>query len=103
MSDLPVGKPTRLGNILQRLVRKRGFAEESAKQNLDEIWNKAAGSRVASKSCVRKLRAGVLEIGVTNGTILEELTCYLQHELLPEIQQKHPNPEITSLKFVKIN
>ena len=57
---------------------------------------------MAAKSVVRKLRSGVLEVGVTNGAILEELTCYLQHELLPAIQQQHPEPPINSLKFVKV-
>lgn len=103
MSDLPVDQPTRLGHVLQRLVRKRGIAEESAKHDLNAIWNSTAGGRVASKSFVRRLRGGVLEIGVTNGAILEELTCYLQHELLPALQQQHPTPEIHSLKFVKVN
>ena len=68
---------------------------------LEDIWRTSAGERVASKSYVKRLKSGVLEIGVTNGAILEELTCYLKHELLPAIQQKHPEPPITSLKFVK--
>jgi predicted nucleic acid-binding Zn ribbon protein len=103
MSDFAYGKPSKLGNLLQSLVRKRGLAEESTQKELDEIWKKTAGPRIGSKSFVRRLRAGVLEVGVTNGTILEELTCYLKHELLTAIQQLHPDPPINSLKFVKVN
>lgn len=103
MSDLPFGKPAQLGHVLQQLVRKKGLAEVSAREKLDELWKKAAGPRVASKSFVRQLRSGILEIAVTNGAILEELTCYLQHDLLPAIQQLHPQPEIHTLKFVKVN
>ena len=97
------GKPAQLGQVLKRLVRSKGLAEESAQKHLDEIWKSTAGERVASKSFVRRLRAGVLEIGVQNGTILEELTCYLQHDLLTTLQQRHPDPPINSLKFIKIN
>ncbi len=103
MNDSPFGKPTQLGHILQQLVRKKGLAEESTQKELGEIWTKAAGERVASKSFVRKLRSGILEIGVSNGAILEELNCYLRHELLPAVQQLHPDPKINSLKFVKTN
>ena len=103
MNDVPFGKPARLGHLLQQVVRKKGIAEESARQDLNDAWKKAAGERVSARSFVRKLHAGVLEIGVTNGTILEELTGFLRHELLPEIQQLHPQPEIRALKFVKVN
>ncbi len=101
MDDLPFGKPVQLGQLLGNLIRKRGFAEESSRSELDDAWRTAAGERVAAKSYVRRLKSGMLEIGVTNGAILEELTCYLQHDLLPAIQKKHPELKISSLKFVK--
>ena len=101
MDDMPFGRPVQLGQLLGNLVRKRGLAEQSSRSELEDIWRTSADERVASKSYVKRLKSGVLEIGVTNGAILEELTCYLKHELLPAIQQKHPEPPITSLKFVK--
>ena len=101
MDDMPFGRPVQLGQLLGNLVRKRGLAEQSSRSELEDIWRTSAGERVASRSYVKRLKSGVLEIGVTNGAILEELTCYLKHELLPAIQQKHPEPPITSLKFVK--
>lgn len=96
------GKPTRLGNLLGNLVRKRGIAEESSNQVLENIWKQSVTERVASKSHVKRLSNGVLEVTVTNGAILEELTCYLKHEILPAVQERHPEPPITSLKFVKV-
>ena len=103
MNEVPFGKPAQLGHVLKQLVRKKGLAEVSAREKLDNVWKSAAGQRISSRSYVRQLRAGVLEIAVTNGAILEELTCYLKHELLPAVQQLHPQPEIHTLKFVKVN
>lgn len=94
-------QPSRLGHLLQRIVRSKGLAEQSSGQELNQIWKTAAGKRVAARSHVRRLRGGVLEIGVSNGTILEELRSYLQHELLTTMQQEHPEPQIKSLKFIK--
>lgn len=96
------GKPTHLSSLLGNLVRKRGIAEESANQVLENIWKQCVTERVASKSHVKRFSNGVLEITVTNGAILEELTCYLKHEILPALQERHPEPPITSLKFVKV-
>ena len=103
MNDFAFGKPAQIGQLLQNLVRKRGLAEESAQKELNDIWKKAAGPRIASKTFVRRLRAGVLEVGVTNGAILEELTCYLKHDVLTAVQQVQANPPVNSLKFVKVN
>ena len=102
MTSPPFGKPARLGQLLQNLVRKKGIAEQSAGQELNRLWKSTAGERVAAKSFVRRFRSGILEVGVTNGAILEELNCYLKHDLLPAIQQQHPEPPITSLKFIKV-
>lgn len=95
-------KPTKLGLVLQNLVRQKGLAEQSTGQELDRLWKTVAGERAAGSSYVRKLRGGVLEIGVTNGAILEELNSYLKQDLLSAMQQQHPNPPIASLKFVKV-
>lgn len=103
MSDFTAGRPKQLGQLIQSLVRRKGLTEESAGRELDDIWKKVAGQRIAANSYVRRLRAGVLEVSVSNGVILEELTCYLQHELLPKIQQSHPSPPVNSLKFIKVN
>lgn len=101
MSPSQFEKPTRIGQLLQNIVRRKGLAEETAADALTNLWKETAGDRVSSKSHVRRLRNGVLEIGVTNGAILEELTSYLQHELLPVLQAQHPEPKIDNLKFVK--
>ena len=101
MSHSSFQKPAQLGQLLQNLVRRKGLAEQSTGQELERLWKATAGERVAAKSFVRRLKSGVLEVGVTNGAILEELNCYLRHELLPAMQRQHPEPPIDSLKFVK--
>lgn len=95
-------KPTKLGLVLQNLVRRKGLAEQSSGQELDQLWKTVAGERAAASSYVRKFRGGVLEIGVTNGAILEELNSYLRQDLLLAMQNQHPDPPIASLKFVKV-
>lgn len=101
MTRSPFEKPAQLGQLLQNIVRKKGLAEQSSGRELEDLWKQTVGDRIASKSHVRKLRSGVLEVGVTNGAILEELTCYLHGELLTAMQEQHPEPKIQSLKFVK--
>ena len=97
----PFEKPTQLGQLLQNIVRRKGLAEQSSGDALAMLWKQTAGERISSKSHVRRLRNGVLEIAVTNGAILEELNSYLHHKLLISLQAQHAEPKIENLKFVK--
>jgi len=95
-------RPTPLGQLLVRVIRQRGIAEKSGQQKLNAIWADAAGERIGHRSSVKRLRDGVLEVGVRNGAVLEELNSYLKHNLLSGIQAKYPDLRIRSLKFVRI-
>jgi hypothetical protein len=95
-------RPSSLGRLLDLVVRRRGIAEKSGQEKLSTMWAEVAGERIGQKSYVRRLRGGVLEVGVRNGAVLEELSSYLKHDLLTEIQSKHIELKIQSLKFVRV-
>ena len=102
MSGSSYDKPTSLGRLLDLVVRRRGIAEKSGQRDLNSIWVEVAGKRIGERSFVRRLRNGVLEIGVSNGAVLEELSSYLKHDLLTSIRAKHTDLRIQSLKFVRV-
>jgi len=95
-------RPSSLGRLLDQVFRRRGIAEKSGQERLSAMWAEVTGERIGQKSYVRQLRGGVLEIGVRNGAVLEELSSYLKHDLLTEIQSKHIELKIQSLKFVRV-
>ncbi len=66
------------------------------------MWAAVAGERIGKRSYVRRLQGGVLEIGVRNGAVLEELSSYLKHDLLATIQSEHAEYSVQSLKFVRV-
>lgn len=101
MNESSFDWPSRLSSVLSRVVRQKGLAEQSSSDHLVSLWKQIAGERVSSRSHVRKLKNGILEIAVRNGAILEELNGFLKPELLAAIQQAHPTPVIRDLKFVQ--
>lgn len=102
MYEAPYDKPKTLGGLLNGLIRRKGIAEESSVGGLADTWKKCCDERVAAKSFVRRQKGDLLEIAVTNGAILEELTGFLKHDLLIQMQQAHPESDIKSLRFVRI-
>lgn len=102
MNGSSFDRPTALGRLLDQVVRRRGIAEKSGQQELNTMWADIAGERIGQRSHVRRLHSGVLEIGVRNGAVLEELSSYLKHDLLQTIQSRHPEFSIQSLKFIRV-
>ena len=89
MNPSSFDRPTSLGRLLDQVVRRRGIAEKSGHQQLNTMWNRVAGERIGQRSYVRRLRGGVLEVGVRNGAVLEELSSYLKQDLLSAIQSQY--------------
>ncbi|MCH2209911.1 MAG: DUF721 domain-containing protein [Fuerstiella sp.] len=102
MNGSSYDRPTSLGRLLDLVVRHRGIAEVSGQQRLNAVWAEVAGDRISQRSYVRRLRDGVLEIGVRNSAVLEELSSYLKHDLLSTIQSNYVDLKIQSLKFVRV-
>ena len=95
-------RPASLGRLLDQVVRRHGIAEKSAHEELNRVWTEITETRISQRSNVRRLRDGVLEIGVRNGAVLEELSSYLKQDLLTEIQTRYTQLNIRSLKFVRM-
>ena len=94
-------RPRKLGEVLAGLMRRRGLAERSASHELDLAWQEIAGPEISRHSRPGRLRAGVLEILVTNSAVLERLRSFLHQEILEQVRRRLPRSEIRSIRYVR--
>ncbi len=94
-------RPSRLGDVLSRLIRSRGLVETSAVEQLNAVWKQVAGAEIGARSTVNKLRDGVLEIAVSNGAVLEQLRSYLHQTMLEKVQAALPESQIRIIRYVR--
>lgn len=99
--DHSMQKPAQLRDVLSSLIRRKGLVETSATEQLNAAWKQAAGPEIGSRSSVRKLRQGVLEVVVTNNVVLEQLRSYLHHSILQQLQSSLPESGIRSIRYVR--
>ena len=66
---------------------------------LAEAWKTAAGERIASRTKVLGLKSGVLEIGVANSALLNELASFHQLPLLKKMRDGYSEQSIRDLRF----
>jgi hypothetical protein len=71
---LPGGGPQRIGDLLGRLMARKGYAERQVAEEMETWWKQAAGAAWGAQSRPGKLSRGVLHVVVRNSAVLQELT-----------------------------
>jgi len=94
--------PLHVSQALSELIALRGYARRRADNQLQDVWNAAAGEEIAPHTRVAGLNRGVLQVGVSNASLLGELTAFHKPALLKRLQQERPELRIRDLKF-KLN
>jgi predicted nucleic acid-binding Zn ribbon protein len=95
-SGTPRG-PQPISEILSRLMARRGYANQQVNYEWGAIWSAIAGSQ-AAQTRPGKFNRGVLEVIVSNSTLLQELT-FRKKQLLKAIQQRASHFQVKDLRF----
>jgi predicted nucleic acid-binding Zn ribbon protein len=91
-------RPKKIADVLAQLITARGYGRIQADADFSAAWQAAAGEALAPYTCPGRLRRGVLEITVSNSTIIQELTFRKQH-ILAELREQIPDARIRDLRF----
>jgi predicted nucleic acid-binding Zn ribbon protein len=91
-------RPKKIADVLAQLITARGYGRIQAEADFAAAWQAAAGETLARYSRPGRLRRGVLEVTVTNSTIVQELT-FKKQGILAQLQERHPDARIRDLRF----
>ncbi|WP_437191516.1 DUF721 domain-containing protein [Planctomicrobium sp. SH527] len=92
-------EPESLGSVLSSLFALRGYGRSQGDKQLQDQWKKIVDAEIASKTKVLSLRAGILQIGVANSSLLSELASFHKLELLDRIRESGEFGRIKDLRF----
>lgn len=95
----PRAGPQPVGQVLSELLAQKGFARVRGSEALAEAWYTTVGSAAAPYTRPGTLRRGVLEVGVANSTMVQELV-FQKAELLLSLRRLLPDSRIRDLRFV---
>lgn len=91
-------KPKKLGDVLNQVVAKRGYAATQASEELSRAWAEAAGPALAQHTRALGVRRGVLEVLVASSPMMQEAQ-FQQQRLLAEVQRLLPAARVTAIKL----
>jgi predicted nucleic acid-binding Zn ribbon protein len=90
--------PQKIGDVLAQLMARRGFARTQAAASFEAAWKEAAGELAARFTRVGQVRAGKLEVTVSNSTVVQELG-FQKTAILRALSKLLPDDQISDLRF----
>ncbi|MDA8126865.1 MAG: DUF721 domain-containing protein [Deltaproteobacteria bacterium] len=91
-------KPTTLGEILQKILKKRNIPHTPTDRQLIERWRRAVGPRISANTYPDSLKRGVLFVRVSAAVWMHQLQ-FLKEEILAKLNEAKGPEEIRSLHF----
>ena len=90
--------PKRMGDVVNELMTRRGYAQLQSSAQCADAWRAAAGSALASHTAPGNIRRGVLEVFVRNSAVVQELT-FRKKKLIAELTRLAPDLKVRDVKF----
>ncbi len=92
-------EPSPIGDVLSDLFRLRGYGQVGAHRQLADLWREVAGEMIASRTRVVGVQHGVLQVGVENSALLQELEAFHKTSLLERLSSQQSQPPIRDVRF----
>jgi predicted nucleic acid-binding Zn ribbon protein len=91
-------QPQHIGDVLSKLLARRGYARVQSAEALTDAWQRAAGEKRSRQTRATAVRRGVVEVLVANSTLVQEMT-FDKADLLRRLCELLPDETIRDLKF----
>ncbi len=88
----------RIGSIVSQLMSRRGYARSGVNEHMIQSIATAVGESLAASCQVGNLRAGVLQVFVTDSVALQEL-AFRKRAILRQFESDIAGNKITDLRF----
>ena len=80
------------------LLARRGYAAETAGEELEQAWAEAVGPELAAKSRPGSVRRGVLAVFAAHSTVVQELT-FQETAVVDALRRLAPDAGVQSLRM----
>jgi hypothetical protein len=88
----------KINNIISSLMSRRGYAQKQSNEELQQAWAAAAGKRLANESRIGNMKRGVLEVFVSNSTVLQEIT-FQKRRIIKKLKETTVCEKLKDVKF----
>lgn len=94
---IPAATP--ISQALKELIALKGLGRVQGDRRLLEAWKQAAGEKIAGQTVVQGIKNRVVQIGVENSALLNELNSFHKGSLLQKLQQEYGKQDVRDIRF----
>ncbi len=88
----------RIGSLISQLMSRKGYARSGVNEHLAETIVTAVGEPLAASCKIGNLRAGVLQVFVTDSATLQELN-FQKRAILRQFAKDIAGNKVTDIRF----
>ncbi|MCA9014547.1 MAG: DUF721 domain-containing protein [Planctomycetaceae bacterium] len=88
-----------VSQVLSELIALKGLGRVQGDRRLTEAWKQAAGEKIASQTTVQGIKNRVVQIGVENSALLNELNSFHKGSLLQKLQTEYGKQDVRDIRF----
>ncbi len=88
-----------ISKALSELIALKGLGRIQGDQRLKDAWKQAAGDKIAGQTVVLGIKNRVVQIGVENSALLNELNSFHKASLLQKLQTEYGKQDVRDLRF----
>src|SRR5262245_57858972 len=93
---LPAPKP--MAQAISQLLAKKGYAQIQTAATCEAAWREAVGVKLAASTRPGNVKRGVLEVLVSNSSVLQEL-AFLKSKAVKALTKLVPEQRIRDVRF----
>ena len=90
--------PRKIGSIVNQLMARRGYAQVQVAGEMDRVLASVTSPEIANQCMIGKINRGVLEIGVSDSVIVQELS-FQKRQIIAALQKEFPQSGISDIRF----
>jgi predicted nucleic acid-binding Zn ribbon protein len=87
-----------MADVVSGLLARRGYGQLKSTAEYTRAWLEATGPTLGPQTRAGNIRRGVLEVVVSNSSVLQELT-FRKKQLLKKLTELVPTQKIRDLRF----
>lgn len=88
-----------LSKALSELIALKGLGRIQGDQRLKDAWEQAAGEKIAGQTSVTGIKNRIVQVGVVNSALLNELNSFHKGSLLQKLQAEYGKQDVRDIKF----
>jgi len=88
----------KIGEILERVLKKNGIQVPAEESRLREIWNRTVGCMIAAQTCPDRVRRGTLFVKVSTSIWMHQLQ-FLKDDILERLKNQWEEEPIERVHF----